>query len=522
MPIDREKEFLRGRRRTQVLINSANIIDNADAQMLSALYQPIQLSLGFNLTQLGAITTARALLQSASTPIWGWFSDKFSRKKILSLGCLLWGLFTIVLAFLSKFWGLLLIRAMTGLGLAVIVPTSQSLIADYFHESKRGAAFGYIGLTGVLGAIVGTLYATAIGSITILGLEGWRFAFITLGGVSVVLGVFVWIFGRDPIRGRSEEEIGDLVSEQTEEVFTIQLADYKKILTNKTFLLIVFQGVAGLIPWNSILFVIYWFEHIGFNPVLAGITFSVIAIGAAFGNLFGGWLGDKAAQWKPDKGRIMVAQISVFSGIPMMFIIFLLIPREATTTSLILFIFVGIITGFLISWCAPAANNPIFSELFEPEIRSTAFSVDRLFEGSVAASGTLIVALLAEGIFGYVQPDPGGIDTLPQDVLTNNINAIAYALIISTCVPWFLCLIIYSFAYRTYPEDREACKQRLLERKKVLEREGEPIGEDIASLPDTIGDQPLQKEDTAEQAREQEMNEDNLLHPEEKNRTGKE
>ncbi|MEA2070973.1 MAG: MFS transporter [Asgard group archaeon] len=462
-------EFKKDRIKTQVLTNAANIIDNADGQMLSALYTPIQSTLGFSLTKLGAITTARALLQSVSTPVWGWFSDKFSRKFILSLGCFIWGIFTVTLGFLSNFWGLLFIRALTGLGLAVIVPTAQSLIADYFHESKRGKAFGMLGLTGVLGAVFGTLYATIIGEYSLFGFEGWRIAFISVGGLSILLGVFVVLFGKDPIRGSSESEIKNLVDKKTEERYSIQIADIKKIITNKTFVLIVFQGVMGLIPWNSIMFVIYWFEHIGFQSGLAGIAFAVIAIGAALGNLFGGFLGDKAAEWKPDKGRILVAQISVFSGIPMMFVIFLAIPREATTLSLVLFILVGFFTGFLISWCAPAANNPIFSELFEPEIRSTAFAIDRLFEGSVAATGTLIVALLAEYAFGYTPfPQGGSPMDLPNPVRLANIDAIAYALIIATCVPWFLCFIIYTFAYFTYPDDRKRIKEIIKARKTEL------------------------------------------------------
>lgn len=475
---EEKKEFRRDRLKTQILINSANVIDNADAQVLSSLYTPIQNSLNFSLTQLGTITTARALLQAVSTPFWGWLSDKFSRKLILSIGCFLWGIFTIVLGFLANFWGLLFVRALTGLGLAVILPTAQSLIADFFPGKKRGMAFGFLGLTGVLGAIVGTLFATAVGGLTILGFEGWRFVFVVLGALSLALGGGIILFGRDPIRGSSDEEIGDLVSEKTEETYSIELADVKKILTNKTFLLIVSQGVVGLIPWNSILFVVYWFEHIGFNSVLAGVIFAVIAIGAALGNLFGGWLGDKIAKKMPNKGRIMVAQISVFSGIPMMFVIFLLIPREVSALSIVLFISIGIVTGFLISWCAPAANNPIFSELFEPEIRSTAFAIDRLFEGSIAASGTLIVALLAEKLFGYVKPGPGGIGSLTPAELATNVDAIAYALIISTCVPWFLCLILYTFAYFTYPDDRDSCRVRLQDRRVTLERKQDSIAEE--------------------------------------------
>ena len=458
---EERKEFIRERRTTQVLINTANTIDNADGNVLSALYTPLQSQLGFSAQDLGAITTARALLQAISTPIWGWFGDRFSRKVLLAIGCLIWGAFTVVLGFLSSFWGMLFVRAFTGLGLAVIFPTAQSLVADYFPKSKRGQAFGMLGLTTVLGAIVGTLYATVFSDSTILGYPGWRFVFITVGAFSLLLGVVVWIFGKDPKRGISDKEVVEEEEKAIDEEGKtkkrkFQWEDYKTILTNKTFVLIVLQGIAGTIPWNSILFVVFWLEEIGFDSLLAGIAFSMVAIGAAFGNLFGGFIGDKAAKWNPDKGRIIVAQISVFSGIPMMVVLFYIIPNFALgnmspNALLWLFIAIGIITGFFISWSAPSTNNPIFSELFNTKIRSSAFAVDRLFEGSIAASGTYFVALIAEKAFHYSNEaiDKGSIE---------NILAISNSMLICTIVPWVICLAFYTFIYFTYPKDRDAVK----------------------------------------------------------------
>ncbi|NHJ04882.1 MAG: MFS transporter [Candidatus Heimdallarchaeota archaeon] len=453
-----DEDFKKDRTKTQVLINTANVVDQADQNMLPMLYKPVQESTGLGIEQLGYITLARSLLQSVSSPIWGWLADKFSRKIVLSIGCFIWGVFTIVVGALSSFWGMFFVRAFIGLGLAVIFPTAQSLIADYFPKAKRGRAFGLLGLTGIIGAIVGTLFATFLGSIKDLfgydWFDGWRLAFFIMGALSLILGIFIWIFSKDPVRGSSDSEKGEIAQDLSVSKRKFTWSDYKTILTNKTFILIVLQGCAGSIPWNSILWLTYWLEHIGFADVLAGIAFAVIAIGAALGNLFGGYFGDWAAKRWPNKGRIMVAQISVILGIPMMFLIFLAIPREATTAVLIAFIALGIITGFAISWCAPAANNPIFSELFDPEIRSSAFSIDRLFEGSIAASGTAIVAGIAT-LFGFINPPGGLIENLSAAQIATNVDAMAWGVIIATTIPWTLCAIIYSFIYLTYPKDRD-------------------------------------------------------------------
>lgn len=54
--------------------------------------------------------------------------------------------------------------AVNGLGLALVVPTGQSLIADYYSQASRGLAFGTLYLTGAFGAMLGALYATNLGT----------------------------------------------------------------------------------------------------------------------------------------------------------------------------------------------------------------------------------------------------------------------------------------------------------------------------------------------------------------------
>ena len=52
---------------------------------------------------------------------------------------------------------------MAGAGLAVIVPNSQSLIADLHGTLERGRAFGTMHLTASVGGMAGALLATNIG-----------------------------------------------------------------------------------------------------------------------------------------------------------------------------------------------------------------------------------------------------------------------------------------------------------------------------------------------------------------------
>jgi MFS family permease len=369
--------------------------------------------------------------------------------------------------FAIQYIDLFIYSCVTGFGLAVIIPATQSLIADYYPPEKRGGAFGWLGLTGVVGVIFGTIFATALvtGTTTIMGMYSWKFVFLIWGIVSFIMGLLVLFFTKDPIRGEMEPELKGIITKEKAERYKVKTSDFKKILKNKTFLLIMLQGISGSIPWNGILFMVIWFEYIGFDPLTAGLIFSLIAIGAALGNLLGGLIGDKAARWKPKTGRILIAQISVFSGIPLTLVIFLLIPM--VPGSMILYIIFGAITGLLISWCGPGCNNPIFSEIFEPEIRSTAFAVDRVFEGSFSALGTILVGLAAV-FFGYQTPPLGvEISSLPDSLRIRNMIALAYGMFLVALIPWILCLIFYTFVYKTYYKDAEKMRKILEQRAKL-------------------------------------------------------
>jgi len=460
--------------RTLSTISFANLVNAGDTAMIPQLYPQIQSSkINPGLAELGGMYTASRMLQSLMAPVWGWWSDRSSRRRVLSIGCFIWGLFTILTGLAVQTIDLLIWQLFTAVGLAVIVPTTQSLVADYYPPEKRGKSFGILGLGGLFGAIVGVIFATSVAGfaeVTVFGYttEGWRLVLIVWGIASFLTGTIVLIFSKDPLRGGLEPELVKALTLQKAERYRAKRSDYRKILTNRTFALILVQGVVGSIPWTGLLFLVTWLQFIGFDSGTSGIVLAMMIVGTALGTLFGGIIGDRAARWRPRSGRILIAQISVFSGIPMTFVMFLLIPMN--TSSILLYTVAGALTGFLISWCANGCNSPIFSEIFEPEIRSTVYSVDTMIEGSAGAVGTFLVGLVAEA-FGYIRvPEGVLISSLPDAVKAVNMLALAQAMFLIAFIPWALCLIFYTFVYRTYPGDAENLRNKMEHRRKELEK----------------------------------------------------
>lgn len=214
---------MNARLRTIILINLASILEKCDEQILPALYARVGATFDATPTQLGNITLARAFMQAISSPFAGIACHFYPRSHIIGAGCLIWATFTALFGmshFSSLFhtilhtsstllhphaactssiaWALP-ICAINGIGLALVIPSVQSLTADLNPSDSRGRAFGSLWLTISMGGMLGTLYATNVGATAPFGMEGWRFAFWTVAVLSAVAGLLNAAYVVDPI-----------------------------------------------------------------------------------------------------------------------------------------------------------------------------------------------------------------------------------------------------------------------------------------------------------------------------------
>ena len=136
------------------------------AQVLPSVYAFIGKSLAARPSDLGMLVLCRALVQALSSPFSGMLGDVRNRRTIIGAGCLWWGLVTCCIAVISDgragYYQAMALWALNGRGLAAVIPSSQSLLADYF-AGGRGQAFGWMYLTGAVGGMLGGFYGTNIG-----------------------------------------------------------------------------------------------------------------------------------------------------------------------------------------------------------------------------------------------------------------------------------------------------------------------------------------------------------------------
>ena len=72
-----------------------------------------------------------------------YYSDRLPRARIAVFGAAVWALFGIVTGLSVTVWMLWIARSGSGMGRAVVTPTHNSLLADYYPIEKRTDVYGF-------------------------------------------------------------------------------------------------------------------------------------------------------------------------------------------------------------------------------------------------------------------------------------------------------------------------------------------------------------------------------------------
>ncbi|PUZ70515.1 hypothetical protein GQ55_2G238000 [Panicum hallii var. hallii] len=363
-------------------------------------------------------------------------------------------------------------RGLNGIGLALVVPSIQSLVADSTDDGTRGSAFGWLQLASCLGLISGGFVGLLLAQTTVLGIDGWRVAFHLVAAISVAVGILNWLFAVDPHFPTGEDGAASRQRDGKQpatarEVVTEMIEEAKFVVRIPTFQIFVAQGVSGTFPWSALSFASMWLELKGFSHSDTAILMTIFWVASSLGGLLGGTMGDFLAVRYPDAGRIVLSQISPLSAVPMGAVLLLGLPDDPSkgvSYAVVLFIM-----GVLMSWNGPATNFPIFAEIVPEKSRTSIYALDRSFESVLSSFAPPIVGLLAQRVYGYKPDDKG--ESVQQD--RENAASLAKALYTSIAIPFIFCTAIYSFLYCSYPRDRERARMQSLIESELQEMEHE-------------------------------------------------
>ena len=178
-----------------VLMMCFYVLSFMDRQIIAVLIEPIKADLSLSDVQISLLGGLSFVLFYSTTGVFiGRLADSLNRPWIIAVGVFIWSMTTALCGFASRFWELLLLRMGVGLGESALLPSTLSLLSDYFSPQRiatptsvflLGAPIG-IGLSFAAG---GYFYSVAI---DVTQATGWQDVFL-VGGTAAWKLVLVFL-----------------------------------------------------------------------------------------------------------------------------------------------------------------------------------------------------------------------------------------------------------------------------------------------------------------------------------------
>ena len=193
-----EKAFKNRWKMLGVLSLSMMII-GLDNTIVNVALPTLQRTFSATATDLQWIVDAYLLIFASSLLTMGTLGDRFGRKRALQGGLLLFGAASAAVLLADEVVHLIILRVLMGLGAALIMPATLSIITNVFPQEERGRAIGVWAGTAALGIGLGPLAGGLL-----LQVFSWNSVFlinVPVAVVAMLLGIRLVPEGRDPEPG---------------------------------------------------------------------------------------------------------------------------------------------------------------------------------------------------------------------------------------------------------------------------------------------------------------------------------
>ena len=181
-----------------LILFAINILNFYDRTVPAALVEPMRKEFGLNDTQIGLLTSAFIWFYAIVGLPLGLIADRWSRKKLLAWGVVVWTALTASTGLATTYAFLFFSRIGVGLGEAACAPTATSWLGDLFPANQRSRVLALFMMGVPIGGALGYFFGGPIAQA-----YGWRAAMVSaaLPGLLLVPALLIL---REPERGASE------------------------------------------------------------------------------------------------------------------------------------------------------------------------------------------------------------------------------------------------------------------------------------------------------------------------------
>ena len=259
---------------------------------------------GLNLTntQIGTLSTFRAIISGFANIPAGFMGDQYPERRSIILGgsIILVSVFAFALGLATSFWTAVVFSSLLSVAITFWHPAAISSLAKEF-TSRRGFAIALHGTGGSVGETLGPIVAGSL-----MGVIGWRL--VLQGSIipGLLCGIIIWILLRNiPVQTSQNTTIVEYISSVT------------NLLRNRKLLLVLIfaAGFSGAQSTVLTFLPIYLDEDKGFQSVAIGLYLSLAQVGGILSQPIMGYVSDRLGRKVVLVPSMIILGLS-FLGIP--------------------------------------------------------------------------------------------------------------------------------------------------------------------------------------------------------------
>ena len=193
-----------------IFISMAISLVIIDGTIVNTIFPAVITDLKLTSTQVQWVQESYVLVFASLLLVWGSLADRFGRRLILLIGIAIFVGASIWAGFSTDATSMILARVIQGIGGAMVLPTTLSLVNANFEGKERGIAFAIWGSTiggmVAIGPVLGGWLATDF---------SWRWAFNVNAPIGLLIVIGLLIFVRESKQAHREggiDFVGAIIS----------------------------------------------------------------------------------------------------------------------------------------------------------------------------------------------------------------------------------------------------------------------------------------------------------------------
>ncbi len=308
------------------------------------------------------------------------WAERGHRLRLVAVGTILWSIATAACGLASSFVTLLLARIGVGVGEAVGLPATSSMVSDCFPKEKRATAMSVMLLAPPIGALLGS----ALGGL-IAQQWGWRYAFLVAAVPGAILALLLVLFVAEPVRGRF-----DNLGADTDKVPPLSAVLARIWRRHSLRHMLIGSTIAGAVGFGLNAFLAaYLSRRFGFDFAQAGLAAGLLASVPSITGVWGaGWLTDRLGR-KDGRWYALLPGIALFAAAP---IYLLAVTRDTAAAAIALFALAA-----LVQYCYLGPTAGVFQNMMHPRMRASSMAVTNLVYSLVGGGlGPMLVGGLSD------------------------------------------------------------------------------------------------------------------------------